>query len=314
MNKESIKAIGICRAKIIVTKNGKKISVSDLGEDFIKSIQEKLNYRPPSEEYVQGNLVVNTGRSKLARLLGMRKTVTNDGYPVEASYIDRIQLGDCFEGGVNVKAQNLPSLADTGLVREIQNDSGISYGKFFLDPDEDILFPEAIARYPLNTTFPEMAPTQGDLSADGTFVDSDVNFTSVGTDPLGVIKIDQVTFESIQLNNPIILGVKEVVDENTLMLHNPSGFSGNNLSYRIDVPGTQVLFTKYVDGNNFSTDNGFPSPGAVVVHEAGLLFNDETLFNRVVFRPDDLEIGIILMAEQANGVKISVRFEWLVSF
>lgn len=308
MNKEKLHPTGICRATMIPTRNGKPIPFKEAME-IIEPLLEKSGLKKPAKEVVNGNLVVNTGRAKLASLLGKRKSETTQGYPVESSFINRLIIGNCVVNGSVDKPNNLTSLSDTALVSEIIDDSGNAKGKYTLDPDTDIIFPEAVARHPSGTSFPNMSATQGSIGTDDVFTDNGQDFNA-----LGVLKIDQITVLTGGVTNaPVVFGIKEILNANQILIHNPNGFYGNNLDYRIDVPGTQVLFTKYVDGNDFSPTNGFAS-GAVLVHEAGLLFNDGTLFNRVVFRPDDNNLGVILMAERVDGVKMSVRFEWLVSF
>jgi hypothetical protein len=296
MSSEFIQVNGICRATHVISKN-----VSLYEALYDKSI------KVPKNRVVNGNLVVNTGRARLASLLAKHKT--GAVYPTEKTYIDRLILGDCAVNLVVDKSNNLPDLADTGLVHELTNTANVASGKFSFDhtPDNDVLFPQAAPRHPLTTGW---SATLADITySGGKYYLTDTSQDFSGGD-IGVQLTDQITVNTATDTN-VTVGVKEVVSTTQLEIHNPNGYLGISLEYRIDTPGTQVLFSKLVRGNSFpQADWG----SGLLVHEAGLLFNDGLLFNRVVFKPDNDELGLVLQSDEANGTEISVRFEWLITF
>lgn len=246
------------------------------------------------------NLVVNSGRQVLARTLGGYYQNASDDVP----FINRLVLGD------GEKSSNLPNLSDTGLVSEISDLSATPGGTFLLadhlDASPDISFPSAVTRWPLSGTW-----TAGngvitiDANGDTILTDATVDFISV----INIQLTDQITINNSS-TNPLVFGVREVRSTTELVLHNPYGYTGTGVEWRAETPGTQMLVSRLVEGNDF--DQATWGDG-VVVHEAGLLFNNDTLFNRVVFAPHDEEVGVLLQSDEATGVEISVRFEWLVT-
>lgn len=308
MFKESINAVGICHATHIAKdEKGNSISLYEALSEETKNFLKDRGLKIPSRRTVKGNLVVNTGRSKLAHLLGKHKS--GSAFPTETAFIDRLVLGDCKVSGQTNKAACLPQLSDTGLQSEISTLGGVLNGKFSFDhtPDQEVFYPASTARHPAADGW---SPTLADITLSGgdyILTDASQDFTGVG---LNIQITDQVKVNTPS-SSPVLLGVKEIVSATQLKVHNPNGYTGLSVQYRIDTPGTQVLFSKLINGNSFDQATwGF----ATLVHEAGLLFNDGTLFNRVVFRPDDDELGLILQSNEANGSEISVRFEWLVTF
>lgn len=298
---DRLKVHGVCTAThICKDKNGNEVPISD-------AVAVKSGNEVP--RIVKSNLVVNTGRQILAQLLG--GLWQSDGQV--GPYIDRITLGD------GQKANNLPNLTDTGLVNEIQKLDGTVSGTFLLnDPNDvapDVVFPARSGRFPTSDT--GWGSANGTVTIDGNgdtiLEDNSVNFTSLFGGGESVQLTDQVTLNTSS-SNPLVLGVKEVVSATQLKLHNPNGYEtpvATNIQYRIDVPGTQMLVSKLVNGNSFvKADWGT----AVLIKEAGLLFNNGVLFNRVVFAPQSEDVGVLLQSDETNGVEISVRFEWLVTF
>lgn len=248
------------------------------------------------------NLVVNSGRQNMARNLGGSFQTAD---PAQVSpYINRITLGE------GIKSGNLPSLSNTGLVQEIRKIGGTPSGTFLLNgPNEvapDITFPAAAQRWPLSGDF---TGANGNITIDGdgkTFLDdATVQFVST----IDVQLTDQVTINNSP-TNPLALGIKEVVSETRLELHNPYSFTGSNVEYRISTPGTQMLVSKLIEGNDFT--NAEWGEG-VLITEAGLLYNNSELFNRVVYYPEDEEKGLLLQSDESTGTEISVRFEWLIT-
>ncbi len=294
MHKENIQIQGVCRARHICrTKSGLHVPMEyALSEETKKFLAEKgITKTPP--EIVKSNLVVNVGRAILAKALGGNWETASQSTP----YINRITLG------TGTKTGNLPQLGDSGLVQELQKLDGTIAGTFLLnDPNDvspDITFPAAVTR-----TSGTGATVAIDASEVTTLTDASGDFINDG-----VQLTDQVTIDNDPVN-PLILGIRAVNSATELELHNPGGFTGSSLSYEIGTPGTQMLVSKLMSGNSFlQADYGV----AVVIHEAGLLFSNGVLFNRVVFAPSDEDIGILIQSDEANGVEISVRFEWLVT-
>lgn len=246
------------------------------------------------------NLVVNLGRKEMAWSLG--------GYyqtqSMNAPYIHSLILGDGNKSG------NLPNLSDTGLVQEIQTLAGAPSGTFLIndvsEPSPEISFPPVVWRGGgSSTTWLSVAQT---ISINGDnetiLTDSTVNFNT-----LSVQLTDQVTIDD-STTNPSVLGVREVRSATELVLNNPYGVTDTNVRYRVGTPGTQMLLTKIVEGNSFPQATWGPS---IIVKEAGLLYNNGSLFNRVVFAPDNEEQGLLIQSDEALGVEVSVRFEWLIT-
>lgn len=246
------------------------------------------------------NLVVNQGRKEMAwNLGGFYQTQS-----MVAPYIHSLVLGNGNKTG------NLPNLSDTGMVQEIQNLSGAPAGTFLIsnasDPSPEITFPPVVWRGGgSSTTWLSVAQT---ISINGDnetiLTDSTVNFNT-----LSVQLTDQVTLDD-STTNPSVLGVREVRSATQLVLNNPYGVTDTNVRYRIGTPGTQMLLTKIIEGNDFAQATWGPS---IIVKEAGLLFNNGSLFNRVVFAPDNEEQGLLIQSDEALGVEVSVRFEWLIT-
>ncbi len=295
----SLRPKGVCTARLeCKTTNGLYVPLSAAISDETYELLEERGYKRPEKEIRQGNLVVNAGREVLAQSLG--------GYwetqSLVTPYINRITLGD------GTKSGNLPNLSDTGLVNEIQKLNGTTAGTFLLngpnDVSPDITFPPSVQRYP-GSGFGGSGTVTINSSGETLLSDSGVDYINT----IGVQLTDQVTLNNSS-TNPLVLGVREVRSSTVLVLHNPSGFTGGPLQYKIGTPGTQMLVSKLIEGNQFlKADYG----AAVLVHEAGLLFHNDTLFNRVVFAPNDEEVGVLLQSDETNGVEISVRFEWLIT-
>jgi len=256
---------------------------------------------PKIKDIERWNLVVNSGRQVVARCLAGHYQTASPA--ASAPYINRLILGE------GEKQSNLPNLTDTGLVQEIAKITGTPSGTFLLDgPHEaspDITLPASARRWPLSGDFTaNNAAITINASEETILTDATVDFTSIGVE-----LTDQVTIDNSS-TNPLVFGIREVRSATELVLHNPNGYTGTSRAWRIETPGTQMLVSRLIEGNTFTqADYG----GAVVCHEAGLLFNNSTLFNRVVFNPTDEEVGILLQSDELTGVEISVRFEWLVT-
>ena len=296
INSTKINVSGVCKAThVCKTKSGLHVPLSYAVSDETREYLNSLGKSKPKKEIVQNNLVVNTGRAFLAKALGgFWENQTPD---LVTPYINRIALG------TGLKTGNLPNLSDTGLVQELERLDGTAAGTFLLtgpnDVGPEIVFPASVAR----TT-----GTNAVIAIDGTGVttltDGSADFI---TD--GVQLTDQVTLSSSP-TNPLVLGVRSIQSSTVLELHNPNGFAGSGLAYSVDTPGTQVLISKLISGNTFTQVN---YGVAVLIKEAALLFNNDTMFNRVVFAPSDEDAGLLLQSDEANGVEIGIRFEWLVT-
>ena len=268
------------------------------------SIDEAL--RPGQRNFVcdirKQNLVVNGGRQSIARSLG---GYWQTGDPPQVNpYINRLLLG------TGEKQGNLPSLSNTGLVREMRKLDGTISGTFLLDgPWEvspEITFPSVIWRG--GAAPPNNFLSSGSITINGLgetiLEDLTVNFLILGVD-----LTDQVNIDNSPVN-PAVLGVREVRSATQLVLHNPYGITSGAIAYRIGTPGTQVLVSKLIEGNNFLQAQW---GSAIILKEAALLLSNSVMFNRVVFAPDDEEAGLLLQSDEALGVEVSIRFEWLIT-
>jgi hypothetical protein len=248
------------------------------------------------------NLVVNTGRQHIARSLGGYWQTAD---PVQINpYINRLIVG------TGNKAGNLPNLSDTGLVTELRKLDGTVSGTFLLDGPwsvtPEVTFPSLVWRggaEPPNDWLSSGAITIN-VDNETILTDATVNFLT-----LGVALTDQVTLDNSP-TNPAVLGVREIRSATELVLHNPYGITSADVAYRIGTPGTQVLVSKLIEGNDFPQDDW---GSAIILKEAGLLLSNSVLFNRVVFAPSDEEAGLLLQSDEALGVEVSIRFEWLIT-
>lgn len=294
MNNDNLNPTGRFTAThICKDKSGKVVSLSEaLSKETIEMLKGKVRVA----NVKRNNLVVNQGRKKTAELLGGRNQRLIN--PIPANYIDRLILGD------GPKAGNYPNLNNSlATFQEITKTdvNNTPFGTFLFDNGE-IFYPDSAGRVPVGTT-EGWAPTLA--------VITDSQYLDVDEDTFALVQpYDQVTLNS-DLTNPLRLTVLEVVNDRRLRIHNPSGYLTDGVQYRIDTPGTQVLFSKLVTGNTFHPDEFGP---AVIVKEAGLLFNDSMLFNRVVFAPENEDSGVILQSDQStSGIEISVRFEFVIT-
>lgn len=295
INKDSnrIDPQGFFSATHIFKKNGKIISRDEALTSKQKSFVCDIK---------RNNLVVNSGRSIIAKSLA---GFYQDGDPAQvAPYINRLIVG------TGNKADNLPNLSDTGLVYELRKLDGTIAGTFLLDgPHEvspEITLPSVVWRGGAEP--PTDWLSIGTVSINGSnetiLTDATVNFLT-----LGLSLTDQVTIND-DVTNPSVLGVREIRSSTQLVLHNPYGITGAGLQYRIGTPGTQMLVSKLIEGNSFPQAEW---GSAIILKEAGLLFNNGTLFNRVVFAPTNEEAGLLIQSDEALGVEVSVRFEWLIT-
>jgi hypothetical protein len=231
------------------------------------------------------NLVVNSGR-----LMTCRKLAERDLNAV----IYAVQFGDCKVDGVVSKDLFPPDLSDNRLVREIRTIGGAPGATFELDGYE---YPEQVVK-----VAPAGLPgslTGGEVS---TFTDASSDFVVAGV-------TDDDVVNAVIGGESFTLPIKRVVGPHDLEVENNGGIAGAGISYTITTPAGQVLFRKFVSGENFPTSLYGPM---TIAHEAGLLFSDGTLFNRVVFAPSSPTNGLIFQPMDINGVTLGVQVDWLI--
>ena len=282
---ERVRPIGVLSVRHIATRNGRVVPVHTI---VTPRLRKFLEGKGIDADRVFKNLVVNTGRGKLARLLG---GATN-------SYINRVQLGDTRDSaGIVQKSSFPPDLSDTRLVNEIRTLAGQPGATFDLD---STTYPDEVNKVDASVGTP------GTLTAGAPSLLSDA--TGVDFVTAGITDRDTVT---VVLNGEdYTLGVISVISPTSLEVANPSQLAGA-VGYTVQTPGTQVLFSKLVNGDNFpEAEYGT----AVVAHEAGLLFNDDTLFNRVTFQQNDDSLGVVLQPTDIDGTRIDVQLDWLITF
>lgn len=298
---ESVKARGICTVQPLVNGEPVKGDIEQYLSDESKRALEQKGKEGLSRQ-VKSNLVVNSGRKKLARILGGAAS---------GHFVDRLVLGD-LDG--KSKSEYYPNLSDTGLEGHLTDLNGNVLGPIDLDPDTERLYPEALARYPTDPqvqwggTASVEVDGNGNTILEDTSLDSSTNFET-----LGVQVFDQVTLNSNTLN-PLVLGIRKIPTTDTLELHNPRQYqtpTGQEVQYRVDRPETMLLVSKLIRGNDFDSASWGP---LTMVHEAGLLFNSDDLFNRVVFAPTQDNAGMLLQPDSISGAELSLRFEWVVVF
>ena len=275
---------GQIRVRHIATRNGRVVPVKTI---VSLNLRDNLKRKGIDPDRVFKNLVVNTGRGRMARLLGGGSQ----------TYVNRVQLGDCIVDGAVVKTEFPPDLSDTRLVHEIRTLGGQPGATFDLDsttyPDEVNKVSQAVG-------------TPGSLSAGAQSLLTD----TTGTDFVAAGVDDKDTVTVVLDGEDFTLGVISVDSPTQLTVANPSQLSGT-VGYTVQTPGTQVFFRKLISGDNFpEADFG----SETIVHEAGLVFTDDTLFNRVTFRQTDNTIGLVLQPTDIDGTRIDVQLDWTITF
>lgn len=281
--KENLSIQGRVSIRHVASRHGRPVPMA---QALSPRLQSELQARGLNPSLVFKNLVVNVGRGRLARLLGGGSN----------AFIDRVQLGDCRVSGVVRKDLYPADLSDVTLVHEIRDLVGNPGATFDLD----------------GTSYPdEVVKSDASIGTPGTLLAGVVStLTDTGADFIadGVNDSDTVTVFIGGEN--YTLGVRTVVSGTQLELDNPSSVSGA-VGYTVQTPGTQVLFSKLINGDNFP-EGRF---GAVtIVHEAGLIFSDGALFNRVVFQQSDNSLGLVLQPTDIDGTRIDVQLDWLITF
>lgn len=237
-------------------------------------------------EVMKQNLVVSAGRDAVAQRIVD---------PDFSAVIDRIQLGDTKVSGVVSKSLFPPDLSDTGLVNEIRTLLGAPGATFEID---GFSFPSRVTK-----TNPAGLP--GTLTAGATSILTDPGADFVSD---GVTDADVVT--AFIGGEDFSLGIKSVLGPTQVEVENPSQLSAAGISYRITTPGGQVLIRKVVSGNNFPEALYGPM---TVCHEAGLLFSNGALFNRVTISPANPEVGLVFQPQDIDGLSIGAQLDWLIT-
>jgi len=284
--REKVDVRGQVRARHVAMRDGREIEIN---EENCPELYRNLRARGmrPEVMFRGRNLVVNTGRAQLARLI---RRVTN------GSWINRLQLGDTILAGSVRKADYPPDLSDTSLVHEIRDLLGNPGGTFDLDEDSS---PDEVIKVDQSVGTPGTL-TAGSISR---LEDAGADFSAAGVDDKDTVTV-QLSGEDYTF------GVNEVESPTILQVSNPSQLAGA-VGYTVQTPGTQALFSKRILGSNFPAAQFGP---VTVVHEAGLLFTDGTLFNRITFHQNDPDQGLALQPTDIDGVSIDVQFDWLITF
>lgn len=279
---------GLFQAQQMAEIDGRLVPVSSLDGDIRARLARRAEHMGMrlQTEVIKQNLVVNMGRDAMVRQLA------GDGTRI---WINRIQLGDAKVSGVVSKDQFPPDLSDNRLLNEIRTLLGAPGATFELD---GYTFPSLVTKL-------EPAGLPGTLTAGVTSV-----FTDGSNDFLaaGVTDADKVT---VYIGGEdYTLAIRSVVGPTQLEVENPSQLSAAGIAYKITTPGGQVLFRKLVSGNNFPESTYGP---LTIAHEAGLLFTDGSLFNRVIFAPGNPDVGLVFQPRDIDGVTLSAQLDWLIT-
>jgi len=268
--------------------DGHRLDLSEENE-ITREIQRKA--REHGQVVLSGiqkkNLVVNVGKNTLARQLA------GDG---ARKFINRIQLGDAKVGGVVSKDTYPPDLSDNALVHEVRTLLGAPGATFELDS------------YTLPSIVTKVSPAglPGTLAGGplSTLTDGTADFIAAGVD-------DKDTVTVFIGGEDYTLGILSVISATQLEVENPNQLAAAGIAYNVTTPGGQVLFSKFVSGNNFPAAQFGP---LTVVHEAGLLYSDGSLFNRIIFVPGDPDVGLVFQPQDIDGITLGVQFNWLIGF
>lgn len=285
LEQEDVHVRGRVTVTHVATREGRQLPLAEALSPAARAelIRRGIN---PQRLIERNNLVVRSGRAKLAMLLRGRSNAS----------INRVTLGDCTVGGIVVKSQFPADLSDVALVHEIRTLGGQPGATFDIDEDTS---PDEV------TKVSALVGTPGTLvaGAQSKLTDAGQNFIASGVN-------DEDTVTVFIGGEDYTLGIREVLSATEIEVDNPAQLAGA-VGYSIQTPGTQALFRKLISGDNFPVAQFGP---VTVVHEAGLLFTDGTLFNRVVFQPDNPELGLVLQPTDVDGTRIDVQLDWLITF
>ena len=244
---------------------------------------------------VDRNLVVDTGRGYLARLLGGAKT----------NVLRYLALGNC------PKAGNLPVLSDTDIIQELVNPTtSLPDATFLIDDVTEKLYPSTADIFPGNPLL-QWGSASGVVTIDASgrtlFEDVTVDFNAIGA----------AFGQRMTINvpgQPLVFTIKRILSATQVELHNPDGYTTPALTsneWRIDVSGTQLLISKVISGDTFPAATWGPH---TIVTEAGLRFDDTTLFSRVLIARDTEGVGLPLQPSTTVGGRIDLVVDWLITF
>jgi hypothetical protein len=280
LQREWVHVHGLVSVHHVCTRHGQLITSPEGLTPKQRRTLESLGFRP---EALFTNLIVNAGRAHLAKLLR----------GVVSTYINRVQLGDTKIGGVVRKSDYPPDLSDTRLVHEITNLAGQPAATFDLDDDSS---PDEVIKVSALTGTPGTLTTSALIDAGQDFVSEGVNARDTVTVVIG--------------GEDYTLGIVAVTSATELEVANPNQLAGA-VGYSVQTPGTQALFRKLLSGDDFP-ESSFGT--TTVIHEAGLLYADGTLFNRVTFYQQDDGQGLALQPTDIDGSRIDVQLDWLITF
>lgn len=286
------KVHGLVSARM-VSASGESIESCIAGESLRLLLSGK--WKMPEGGKIVSNLVVDSGRSRLARLLGGASTST----------LAEVALGNC------AKAGNWPTLSDENLARELINPStSIADATFAIDVPSEISYPSSSAIFPVSPSL-MWGSAAGVITIDGRgrtiFEDAGVNMTTIGAD-FG---------HRLTLNSPgqqLVFTVKRVLSTTTLELHNPLGYEtpgGVTYQWRLDVSGTQLLVSKQISGDEFPAATWGPT---TLITEAALRCSDSTLFARVLFSREEEGVGLLVQPSTSPGGRVDLIIDWLITF
>ncbi len=280
---------GLFRAQQVVDfGDGRPVPLTALGADVLSRLTRAAARvgMVLQTEVIKQNLVVNTGRDAMVRQLA------GDGSRI---WINRVQIGDAKVSGVVSKDQFPPDLSDNRLLNEIRTLLGAPGATFELD---GYTFPAVVTKL-------QPAGLPGTLTAGVTslFSDGTADFVAAG-----ITDADKVTV--FIGGEDYTLAIRTVVGPTQLEVENPSQLSAAGIAYKVTTPGGQVLFRKLLSGNNFPESLYGP---LTIAHEAGLLFTDGSLFNRVIFAPGNPAVGLVFQPRDVDGVTLSAQLDWLIT-
>jgi len=278
---------GIFSAKQMVEVDGRIVPLSDPSVAHIRNGIRERALRETGirvADVVKRNLVVNVGRLMMCRQLAG---------DVDTK-IESVQFGDCKVNGLVSKDLFPPDLSDNALVSELRTNGGAPGGTFLLD---DYVFPAQVTK-----SDPPGLPGTLVAGSVSRLVDGTADFTADGVTDDDVVTV-------ILGGEDYTLAVRRVIGPTELEVENPGQLAGAGLSYSVTTPQGQVLFRKFVSGNNFPTSLYGPM---TVAHEAGLLFSNGAIFNRVIFAPASQDVGLVFQPQDINGVTLGVQVDWLI--
>jgi len=238
-----------------------------------------------------GNLVVNGGRDACAN--NLRQGTHR--------WINAIQLG------FGIKSLNPPNLNNSGVAAPFIRPDSSTGGIFTINQTTEMFTPARARRFPLNLVLEWGGTGTVAIDAAGvtTLTSSAVDFTTISLQLSDHVVLNSSTA------TPLKLAIKRIVNSTTLELHNPYGYGGVAVQFRIESPGGQLLISKLIRGNDMPSADFGP---LVVVTESCLLLNDGAAFNRVIYASGNDARGILIQPVDVFGTELGATFEILITF